>query len=439
MLKAPSHKTSSPSLWIMVVTLLIAVFMLTGCQFLGLSTGKTQPKTIAPPPKILGSGTLVNDYQLSAQGMQTSFAMHMVTAQVGWGLQSKDMGGTIYRTTDGGKSWKRLPLPSDLASLPYYLYSFDETMAFLVPMNTAGYPHPLLYFYGTTNGGTSWQRHALPTTPVMTGTSATFKWTFLDHNQGWVTASPNMVGGCGGGRPVPMQPVAYEVLFHTTDGGQHWQKVSQLPFKYDINGLSFIDSHTGWLAAEIDDPKHPFPDMHDYPSTLFVTHDGGLTWIQQSLTLPSQEANQPATIQPTFSTTQDGNLFVTFHDGDDLRITRIYQYSLQARSATWMLNGPVLPAAADGTYGTLTWLDRTHVVENGYTSSPDQSVAYSSLLTLQKNTWVTTTMPNTYQNFIVQLFSPQTGVALAVDSDNNLATYKVSDSGKTWIKIGNVP
>jgi len=102
MCKEPSHKTSSPYSWIMVVNLLFAVFMVTSCQFLGMSTGKTQSNTIAPPSKILGSGTLLNDYRLSTQGA-ASFAMHMVTAQVGWGLQPKDIGGVIYRTTDGGK------------------------------------------------------------------------------------------------------------------------------------------------------------------------------------------------------------------------------------------------------------------------------------------------------------------------------------------------
>ncbi|GHO99969.1 hypothetical protein KSF_100170 [Reticulibacter mediterranei] len=342
----------------------------------------------------------------------------------------------MYRTTDGGKHWQLLSRPSELTAQPFQFWVFDETMALLVPVDISGYPHSRLFFYRTDDGGKTWQRHDFPRTPVMKDTSATYKWTFLDHHQGWVTAAPNMIGGCGGGRPVPMEPVAYEVLFHTTDGGKTWQQVSQLPFKYDINGLTFINAHTGWLAAEVDDPQHPFPDLHDYPSTLFVTHDGGITWQQHNLTLPAQEVNRPYSIQPLFETAQDGNLLVTFRGGKNLEITHHYQYTLQDAGKAWKVNGTLLPnTTSNSDDSSYTVIDGNHILESGW----NEDTKYATLYTLNKRQWVKSPMKNPFERYMAQFFSSQQGVALAVESNTAMGIYRSSDGGKTWVKVGNVP
>lgn len=431
MKKELPYKTTLAHSCLLLMGILFVVSMLAACGSQGVTTAHTQ----TPPPRILGAGTLINDGRYVVEAKEGTFAMHMVNAQVGWGLHSNGNGthATLYRTTDGGKSWKHLLAPSDLPSAQFDFYGFDETMAFLIPMDSSSYPHPLSYYYGTTDGGATWQRRNWPVMPALKGVAATFKWTFLDHNQGWVTAAPIMTGSCDcGDVEKPMKPVDFEVLFHTTDGGQHWQKVARLPSKYDIDSLIFTDANNGWLSAKIDDPKHPFPDPYHYPSTLFLTHDGGHTWTQQSLALPPQEVNQPLNIQITFSTAQEGSLFVDFlQEGQYADAIKTYQYLQQADGTTWKVNGSFLPAASDGTYVRFTRLDDTHIAENGY--------GYSSLLTLQKNSWVGTPLPGTYHDFVLQMFSLQTGIALAAVSNKDSAIFTISNGGKTWTRVGDVP
>jgi hypothetical protein len=58
---------------------------------------------------------------------------------------------------------------------------------------------------------------------------------------------------------------------------------------------------------------------------------------------------------------------------------------------------------------------------------------------LQKNAWVGTPLPSAYHDFILQMFSLQTGIALASVSNKESAIFMISNSGKTWTKVGDVP
>ena len=68
----------------------------------------------------------------------------------------------------------------------------------------------------------------------------------------------------------------------TTDGGKTWTNMSTGHFS-DVSGVSFINPQTGYLLNN--SPAYSItPD-------LFVTHDGGATWTEQKLPIPSAYQN----------------------------------------------------------------------------------------------------------------------------------------------------
>jgi len=66
----------------------------------------------------------------------------------------------------------------------------------------------------------------------------------------------------------------------TSDGGRTWRYVRTGPHGQLLNGVSFIDSHTGWAVGE-----QMHADMAPSYKTALVLHtgDGGATWAPQSL------------------------------------------------------------------------------------------------------------------------------------------------------------
>ncbi len=80
---------------------------------------------------------------------------------------------------------------------------------------------------------------------------------FIDQQHGWVADD--------------------QTLLATTDGGQHWATISQLPTK--VRALQFIDQQRGWLTSikPLSDEGPGIPT-----GRLYTTTDGGYTWAELS-------------------------------------------------------------------------------------------------------------------------------------------------------------
>jgi len=140
-------------------------------------------------------------------------------------------GGSIYHSSDGGKSWKSQK--SGTKDLLTSVEFINEKTGWITGI------------YGiilkTEDGGENWVRENTGTDNHLFGTS------FVNKDEGWV------VGYMG-------------TIIHTSDGGMTW-KAQRKYEDTNFNAVCFVDAEYGWLVGEF--------------GTILHTTDGGSNWIQQ--------------------------------------------------------------------------------------------------------------------------------------------------------------
>jgi photosystem II stability/assembly factor-like uncharacterized protein len=227
-------------------------------------------------------------------------------------------------------------------------------------------------------------------------------------------------------------------LFGTIDGGQSWSilqstdapagsSAGSLPLKH-FTSLSFMDASNGWAAGE--------NARSDGVVQLYVTHDGGATWQQQSAPLPAQGFTGPTVDAraPEFFTPQDGILDVASstanfqpdvagrpHSGILGRVI----YVTHDGGATWQ-SGALLPDSQ----GTVAFADADH----GWVASGSSRDLWAT--SDGGRTW--TKLPPS-QNFktssLLVFISAQTGWATRDDLTHGTILVKTEDGGRTWTQI----
>jgi len=114
----------------------------------------------------------------------TLFDIHFHSSQLGWAVGS---GGTLLKTVDGGKRWKKISSgPSVLLANVYFR---DDKQGWVIGANGT--------IRTSRDGGTTWASQAIDTQAPLYGI------TFPSPTKGWI------VGGNG-------------TILHTNDGGASW-------------------------------------------------------------------------------------------------------------------------------------------------------------------------------------------------------------------------
>jgi len=191
-------------------------------------------------------------------------------------------GQTILRTSDGGRTWRKIvssSIPSGIvdvaapASGTLYVVS-NET-------NSEG-------AYVSTDDGTTWQELTLPSVLYLSGIA------FTSATEGWISYGDG--------------------LFHTTDAGQTWTqalsgRLYSGAFADSSNGYALgdtvvqrtTDGGATWTASPVPVPQNEY--LHSSAltpggqgivatgSSIFGTQDGGATWHDQTIPLNSKTVN----------------------------------------------------------------------------------------------------------------------------------------------------
>ncbi len=253
-----------------IFILLILILPLSGCVPAPLEVSGS----VAPAPEQSLATPLAPSFDTISNPILTH--IDMLNPLNGWAQAE----GMILRTEDGGESWLNVT-PPDILSDPAYAKSFflDETTGWFlledVDKPNAG------EIYRTLDGGGTWLWRAIPFGRAEFG--------FLDSEKGYALFS---MGAAAGSMGVS--------VWTTVNGGGDYNRVFfhepgfeyTLPFSGIKNGISFRDPLNGWVGGTI---------PMDGVIWLYRSVDGGLSWAEQKVDLPTDYENyQTSTYAPLF-------------------------------------------------------------------------------------------------------------------------------------------
>jgi photosystem II stability/assembly factor-like uncharacterized protein len=165
--------------------------------------------------------------------------------------------GNLYETTDGGRTWSSSNIPDSgrFVEQPFAAFGREVVLAQNGPNRNGGINLAPSTVYASPDGGDRWTGHAIP---------------------------------AGVGVPAPFDAVSPSVwvwasrtgLYVTRDGGRSWRRIvlRHLPSAAWVDKIDFTSSRVGWAI---------FSGVGGHPS-LFHTTDGGLHWNPAGPRLPGR-------------------------------------------------------------------------------------------------------------------------------------------------------
>jgi photosystem II stability/assembly factor-like uncharacterized protein len=180
----------------------------------------------------------------------------------------------LIATSDGGAHWEAITPPGfgEMAASRMFFLDAEHGWVVSVPKGT----FTSLTVFRTTDGGRSWERTEIPVPSPLdrldTGPGFDAPTIgFSDLLYGWMALSNT----------------APQPLFVTSDGGATWRSGPSLdggPGAQQFKSLLFTSSTEGWAVGERDDPLSPTTDKEI--DSLLRTTDGGATWEHVDLPDP---------------------------------------------------------------------------------------------------------------------------------------------------------
>ena len=328
--------------------------------------------------------------------------VHFLNELDGWGVTETQ----IVRTNDGGTTWYNVTPPDAKTSgQSVGTFILDKDHAWLQIPDFNNFPNNGL-LYRTTDGGLNW---TISSTPFSGGSLS-----FLDADNGWMLAD---LGVGAGSNAV--------AVFQTEDGGATWTQTytndPNLPDAGDSLPLGGIKSdliplnlQTAWVTGVT------YASGSVY---LFRTDDGGHTWTQVALELPSGTENSELGIdrdQMQFFAGKDGFLVVRLSG----EATQTAVYTTSDGGDTWTLTPTLIPNAGDSDFLSA----QEAILYDGQQFYVTRDAA---------RTW-TTVSPNVVfgDSFAgMDFVNLDTGWVITADPSNHRSLNRTNDGGATWTPV----
>jgi photosystem II stability/assembly factor-like uncharacterized protein len=170
--------------------------------------------------------------------------MSVLSEDTIWVVASNSLVGGVFRTTNGGISWKQQY--SAGSSNPNKIYFYDADLGFISNESTS-------YLRKTTNGGINWE--------VISGATGFTDLQFINVSTGWKARG-------GGG------------IEKTTNGGLNWfaQPLPQLNWVNSALKIKAIDGDTLWAVGGV---IQWIPSTSNFRGVVYKTTNGGENWGYQ--------------------------------------------------------------------------------------------------------------------------------------------------------------
>jgi photosystem II stability/assembly factor-like uncharacterized protein len=264
-------------------------------------------------------------WQLST--VQASFLRQItfIDSQHGWILSGWGATGgpaeavSVFRTSDGGKTWRNvasaLPASTDLPPPGHLPFGGQKSGIHFLNTSTGwitgtAVVNDLILLYASQDGGFTWYQQSLSLPPgvppaqlsllsptFFSATDGILPVIFTDLISGRGIATDIYMTHDGGKTWKSTMPLAAafgtidfvdtqhgwatdgKILYSTSDGGQHWAKLSPGANFKQITYLSFVSSTTGWAIGK----------QSNTSSFLLKTIDGGKTWTPIPISISDRQ------------------------------------------------------------------------------------------------------------------------------------------------------
>ena len=337
----------------------------------------------------------------------------MFDTLTGWAEGEVEGGATrIFRTTDGGRTWRDVsPLADDDNGISFLL---DGQVAWVSSLWGPA------QVWRTEDGGQTWTS--------LEGVGWSHDVWFNDNQHGWKES------GQAGGMSAPRHDITSFAV--TQDGGQTWEEVNPPPgdgFPF----LAFPDERTAWVIwAAKRGAVEGSPNL-GAPIDVLTSFDGGRTWTPRMLPLPPETFTVEIEYEGTFLGGVGNCDFIS----PVYSSTSVWKAALTCESRSWMYTSAnqgrtwIISAMPAGLLAEVEFVNPTV----GWLHLPDWEDPEGRLYrtTDGGQTWALLKRTG-WRNVELSFVDTQTGWAVVCPDlvcyyeDSVRAFVKTADGGRTW-------